>query len=322
MQGNDEENEEGRSSGLSDAVSDGISGAKKAKKALKDSEADAAAKQAEAARQAAQTVNNVKNAGKAAGAGAAMASAADDMAKAGEAAAKAGKAAADTGEAAASAGAGAASGGITLAIQAVIEAIKGTGSAISDLATGEDSGFSLGSIIGIPIATLIFVIYMFSFYATTNSSGQVENYQEAEYARDVSEDYSQRNTHYIDGADVSSEKINQDQPYLNALTEYKNQTDEALKKAFLEQAAEIVQALDPEVSAWNAAVKWFLSWFKHEQGDEFEYDAGRTVGSFYSNPYPYSLKINESEYYSIGDYLRTNGFQRIRKKDGIISVDG
>lgn len=320
MQGNDEENEENKNSGGSalDTVSDGIKGAKKLKKAHDDAEADAAAKKAQQA-QTAAAQHGTDAAQKAAAAGTTTGGAAADMAQrgaeAGEKIAEAGEKAAEAagqtagkaGEAAASAGAGAATMGISLIVQAVIEAIKGTGSAMSDLLTGEDSGFSIGKLIGIPIVSIIFLTYMFSFYATTNSSGEVENYQEVEYARDVTEELSERNTTYKEDEELS-EEVNVDQPYLNALLEYKSQTDEAIKTAFMERAVDIVASMHPDA---GTKIKNFFQKLLHFAGSEYTYDEDSTVSSFYDNPYPYSLKINESEYYRIGDYLKTNGFDGV-----------
>ena len=309
---NDEQKVLPSGSELTDAVSDGIDVAKKAKKTYdKAKEADTAYKHAQAAQKAAKAINTAAKAGKAVQAGSEMAA----IGETAKGAANAGKAAAETAakasEAAATAGSAAATAGIALAVKLVYEAVKGTHGAMSELVTGEDSGFSLGKLIGIPIATVVFISYLFTFYATTNSSGEIENYEEVEYAADVLEEDSERNTEYKENAgETLSENVNVDQPYLNALTTYKEETDEALVKAFKNQLILMVEALHPE---WQTRVKRAISNFIGTilgSDDVFVYDEEGTYNTLYSNPYPYSLKISDSEYYSIGDFLKTNGVEK------------
>ncbi len=293
------------------------------------------AKQAQQTAQ--QTTQNAQNTGQAAG-GTAEAAGATAMAgkDTGEAAAKTGEVAAKTGEGAEKAGetlakagetaekageaaeaaktaaeagataAGAAStAGVSLAVQAAVKTIKATGTAMSDLVTGEDHKMGIGAIIAVPVMTIIFLVYMFTFYLTTNSSGEIENYHETEYADKADLDYSSRNKNYSQDQTLSENGYNGDMPYLNALEEYKNDTDEALKGAIMEQATAIVDALHPDA---GEQIKSVISRILHLPGSEYEYVEDQTLNTFYDNPYPYSLKINHSEYYSIGDYLKTNGF--------------
>ncbi len=233
--------------------------------------------------------------------GEALAEAGQTAEKAGEAA-EAAKTAAEAGATAAGA---ASTAGVSLAVQAAIKTLKATGTAMSDLLTGEDHKMGLGAIIAVPVITIIFLVYMFSFYLTTNSSGEIENYHETEYADKADLDYSSRNKNYSSEKSLSALGYNGDMPYLNALEEYKSDTDEALKGAIMEQATSIVDALHPSA---GEKVKTFFSRLLHLPGSEYEYVEDQTLNTFYDNPYPYSLKINSSEYYSIGDYLKTNGF--------------
>lgn len=163
------------------------------------------------------------------------------------------------------------------------------------------------------MAPIFLLAYVVSAYLSLNSTPQTENYQEMQYIKDDrGVEKSDRNKNYVDDDDEAvgkySEKHGGRQPYADEEQEFIDKGKEAITEAVMKYAATTVDALDPELS--RSIALFFKSMF-----GEATYNGDRTFQSFYNNPFPYALKINDVEnpdpktdYYSIGDFLLTHGY--------------
>lgn len=220
---------------------------------------------------------------------------------------KAGQKAKEGAELAKDAAAAGATGGTSLIAKAIIGAIKGTSSAISGLTTGEDQDAGLiGNVIKyIVVAIILFFLFttMACYYLVSIASSQLENYQEVEYKNhEMTGGPSERNASYTsnDSSQITS-VIDNDHPFAGASKESKEAIELAMEDAFRKEAITLVKSMK---STTLAKLKDRITALFT---DGFYYNEEKTLEYFYNNPYPYCLKIDEFDYYTIGDYLYTIG---------------